>query len=632
MGFREDQFRYTPDIFTDNGKHNVDQTNPPFNYTANKIRIYDTNDTGFARDTSTITLQLKRGFMRNLNTKWGNVGTRVRPSAYKLQFQFNPTTIQQNVEARQDMYLSILQDPYQLTQPVAGSTSFSFELLFDRTHELMNGGKNANIFQVPTGQDPADNTSGDAADIGVLADLSVMYAIIGQGFSAETLEAQYNVVRENARREYERAIASGDPLFAQPEYDERNRIYKERGTSDLTLAGFDEYFRTVMDKTGFMPVTFGDQNSSNLNLGNSAFLVPMPVRIVFSALYMVDGYVTSTNVIFTKFNTNMVPIQCRVLLNMHAAYIGFARDQTFISYNIEQSGEQAREEYDAAKKELRDFCTEYGKCLTNYKVTLSDNGKAFAPELYSNDPDNSPLAYTYATKGRDSSDILEGDYPKITAGFKGLGCVDVTVDQMPLDTWGGVKTMVEGGIHSYYEDGGAISITRETTVSVYGPFDSSEQASKQGRNSAYLVGKYVDSRESGSKDEWIRGKSIQSRDSGAFSVYNKDNESNSSPNSIDVKEFFPPLKNISDLSDDEKFDVKVQFGNAYGGKYFAFYADVKVTIKSGDTVEPQVREASSTEAKIFKGSEKVNDTSWDLVLQSCSVPKTNTRSPRPAQP
>lgn len=77
--------------------------------------------------------------------------------------------------------------------------------------------------------------------------------------------------------------------------------------------------------------------ASNANFGNSAFLVSLPVRIVFSSLFMVEGYITSTNVTFNKFNPNMVPTQCVVGITMQALYIGFAREKTYLTTTLENA-------------------------------------------------------------------------------------------------------------------------------------------------------------------------------------------------------------------------------------------------------------------------------------------------------
>ena len=79
------------------------------------------------------TTKLTRGFIRNLMVDLGK-GQAVLPNI-RCRFQFNPQDIEHSLEARRDMYLPILQDPAQLTQPMAGNAAFAFELIFDRTME-----------------------------------------------------------------------------------------------------------------------------------------------------------------------------------------------------------------------------------------------------------------------------------------------------------------------------------------------------------------------------------------------------------------------------------------------------------------------------------------------------------------
>lgn len=80
-----------------------------------------------------------------------------------------------------------------------------------------------------------------------------------------------------------------------------------------------------------------------VNFGNSAFLVSLPVRIVFSSLFMVEGYITATTVTFNKFNPNMVPVQCAVNVTMQALYIGFARKDTFLTSSLSQALKDSQE-------------------------------------------------------------------------------------------------------------------------------------------------------------------------------------------------------------------------------------------------------------------------------------------------
>jgi hypothetical protein len=85
------------------------------------------------------------------------------------------------------------------------------------------------------------------------------------------------------------------------------------------------------------PGTFDEiaaRTAMSSNFGNSAFLVSLPVRIVFSSLFMVEGFITSTQVTFNKFNPHMVPTQCVVGVTMQAMYIGFARKDTYLTLQL----------------------------------------------------------------------------------------------------------------------------------------------------------------------------------------------------------------------------------------------------------------------------------------------------------
>ena len=77
------------------------------------------------------------------------------------------------------------------------------------------------------------------------------------------------------------------------------------------------------------------QTTVQKNYGNSAFLSPLPVRIVFSSLFMVEGFVTSSSVQFVKFTRNYVPTICKVTLSVRALYIGFAREKAYLTDALE---------------------------------------------------------------------------------------------------------------------------------------------------------------------------------------------------------------------------------------------------------------------------------------------------------
>jgi hypothetical protein len=71
-------------------------------------------------------------------------------------------------------------------------------------------------------------------------------------------------------------------------------------------------------------------------------------------MFMVDGFITGTAVDFLKFSTTMVPLQIRVGLTMNAIYIGFARERTFLTDQLDEQArqlkEKAQQEYEAGQE------------------------------------------------------------------------------------------------------------------------------------------------------------------------------------------------------------------------------------------------------------------------------------------
>lgn len=602
-GYRDSQFKVTPGIYSGNGGVSGERVNPPFNYTPSTVRVVSSpsNNTGTTPDqidrlTGSSAVKLQRGFMRNLSTKLGDVGTKTAPQAFKLRFQFNPSTIQQNVEARQDMYLSVLQDPYQLTQPVAASTAFSFELLFDRTHEVMNGGVTANLVDLP-GQTTTDIRSGEASDIGVLADLSVLYAIIGQGFTTGTAQQQYNIIKANAEREYKRSVAAGDPLFTitkQIEIDDGVKtIYEEKST-------FEEYFQTFLRQTKFMESTGA---SNNVNIGNSAFLVPMPVRIIFSSLYMVDGYVMSTSVVFTKFNTNMVPIQCRVLLNVNAVYIGFARDKTFLSESITQTGNQAREDLLREQQIFNNFCKGYGNNLSSYVIALGENPEAVAPKVYNSFADSSnPIAANFTTTDTAlwGSTTLQNRTPAVTAGFYNAGDGS-SASTTPGRSNAANKNKPKGSITDYYDDGNVVNISHTAKVTVYGPYPTQQAAKSAKVDPAKKVGEFTQNKTSSTKDQWASADGFKNVDTGALSKFSTNTASNANgPGKLTESGFAQ-----------------------YASGYFLFVADVTMTVSTPDGSVSQTKTASAK--SVYRGTDQVGDKQWKLTIPPCTQVGTSNK-------
>lgn len=118
----------------------------------------------------------------------------------------------------------------------------------------------------------------------------------------------------------------------------------------LTFTGGGTATSTSADSTGDAedkaPIEFDAKDAYATlynNYGNSSFLVSLPVRIVFSSLFMVEGFITSTMVTFNKFNASMVPTQCAVAVTMQALYIGFARKDTFLTTTLETALKDSKE-------------------------------------------------------------------------------------------------------------------------------------------------------------------------------------------------------------------------------------------------------------------------------------------------
>lgn len=474
--FRDNQFEVSP-VFRGEGRAEI--VNPPFSYPKRVVRVANTAalDTGFPGP-SVLTVPLRAGYMRNLWTGYNTGGD--LPDT-RLRFQFNPQTIEQEVVARQDMYLSVLQDPAQLSQPVAGNTNFRFDLLFDRTMEVMNGGTRKATLDDPPGVTPSETGPGDSSDIGVLADLQVMYAIIGQGMNSRTISEQAGRIKQIANREYIRAVQSQDPYFNKNNaYDlksvDGSKPYEAKDFTDLYSKAFNSF-------------------TSNANIGNAAFLVPMPVRILFSSLNMVDGYVVKSSVQFTKFNTNMVPIQCRVMLEVNAVYIGFARDKTFVTNQIEASITEERKLKESSKEEANNFIKNIAtKYLKTLNVVFSSNAyyansaaakMVMADQSFLDTFHQNPKAVGFGAKGDWwFGTTVDGDIPAYSAAFSSPD--DPKNEQ----------------VFKFYKETGSITIGLSLKINVYGPFDS-ESAAKSG--AGQNIGYYSYNKWCNAAEEWKFG-------------------------------------------------------------------------------------------------------------------------------
>ena len=107
----------------------------------------------------------------------------------------------------------------------------------------------------------------------------------------------------------------------------------------------------------------------------------MPVRIVFSDLFMVEGLVVGSAVAFQKFSQDMIPTLCQVNCKIYALYVGFAKKKAFLTDNLTSWATDTVKADEAAAAEV----TKETKILKQSLVTLhlavnvSDGDKLTVP-------------------------------------------------------------------------------------------------------------------------------------------------------------------------------------------------------------------------------------------------------------
>ena len=252
---------------------------------------------------------IQRGFIRGIYPAvLGNVASNAssKVKQRRLFFQFNPTTLDRTVNMNMSMLNPLLQDPTNLLSPVPGSSAFSFDLLFNRESEVVTGKHTNSNFQRESSGNLLTSLEeygksvqpDDVSTLGVLADLYVLDSIIGQSITPDMvdfLKAYWN----NASNLSQSTYTTGD------------------GSASFSFNDTD--FDTTVKK----------------NFGNSAFLSPLPIRIVFSSLFMVEGFIERSSVQFVKFTNQYVPVICKVTLDVRALYIGFARERAYLTDALE---------------------------------------------------------------------------------------------------------------------------------------------------------------------------------------------------------------------------------------------------------------------------------------------------------
>lgn len=317
MGYAEDQFFHIPA-----SEMLVDQvlgtTNPPFLYPGGTRKVLNARG-------KMVNKTVQRGFIRMLADQFNESSVSSTAVANmqdkRLFFQFNPATLSHQVQMRTDVYNPMIQDASQFTLPIPGNSSFYFTLTFDRQKEInrrsqidaTEGGTDQSIgndvlndggvHDAIQGQSGTASVSGgaisadimvnaDPRDVGVLADLRVLGEIIGMGITEDMI----------------------DFIKAQGE------IYNSYNTTEESdTPAWDEGAASTF---------------LNANFGNQAFLFSNPIRIVFSSLFMIDGFITSINITHAKFNEQMVPVTCGVDLGVDVRYLGFAKTETFLTESL----------------------------------------------------------------------------------------------------------------------------------------------------------------------------------------------------------------------------------------------------------------------------------------------------------
>lgn len=241
------------------------------------------------------------------------------PIGAKLNFQFNPDSLNRSVTARTDTQLWINQSPTQLMQPGIGDMNWGWTMLFNREAEVTNNyldrlkrtaldleGRNISNLDVYS-EGGMSGTTAAAAQLGVLADIAILDRITGQSISKQQIE--YATARQQ-------------------------RLIDLRVIDPPEGPGEGNTIAEIAESLGLLDEDNPD-NIMSANSQNAAFLVPNPIRAVFSQHFMVDGYVNTVTVSYQKFSPEMVPTVALVDISMHAIYQGFARRRTTFTTFLE---------------------------------------------------------------------------------------------------------------------------------------------------------------------------------------------------------------------------------------------------------------------------------------------------------
>lgn len=262
---------------------------------------------------------VQRGYIRRLHEFYEKMGN--APTIFNRQcnFQFQPDTIVRTVGANAySTQYFFNQEPSQLSVPIPGQANYSFKLLFNREAEIVSRKyRSGNSLISVDAQTTANRLLNDpeyfinndydpswVCGLGVLADIMVLDAVVGQGFNKEML----NIVAEIANAKN----ANPSPVVDQSTADDGDKQNTEADTEPV----------------------YWTNESLNPNLGNTAFITPVPVRVMLSKWMIVEGFITNTNVNFHKFTKNYIPSQASVEITMQALYMGFEKKETMLTQKL----------------------------------------------------------------------------------------------------------------------------------------------------------------------------------------------------------------------------------------------------------------------------------------------------------
>ena len=412
IGYSTDQFANFNDY--ESGSPQADgQDNPPFAYPGNRSpNVYDRAG-GLATNKTVTDTRVQRGFIRGIfpeileKAATVDKSYKTAPSLIPTRrcfFQFNPALILRSVESSTTVLNPLLQPATELLQPIPGQAAFEFQLLFNREREVSNHrvsdgqGREPTMSKVSTFNKELSDYGATktnpykpehVAELGVLADLYVLDSIIGQSITQDsitTLTSYWDIQKRNR-------VATSSTVENQ-DGSKTTTTNNADGSVDVTIVKKGETTGTTertVNPDAFGATDFKSddiQNKLKSVLGNSAFLSPLPIRIVFSSLFMVEGFVTSSNVAFHKFSNTMIPTVCSVTLNVQALYLGFAKKDSYVS---NQLATQLKASADLKKDE------EKAKAVA--KKGLEDGLKVNLTHIKPRNSDNTDTLNTWWSKG-----------------------------------------------------------------------------------------------------------------------------------------------------------------------------------------------------------------------------------------